>query len=283
MKPSISVITAVYNGSKYIRDCLKSVNSQTFPVEHIIIDGGSTDNTLEVVRAHVPDAHIVSEHDNGVYDAMNKGIRFASGEIIGILNSDDFYTSPHVLEKVAKVFENPDVDVCYGDLLYVAETDSTLPSRQQATSFRTVRYWKSGQFTPDKFYRGWMPPHPTFFVRRRVYEQYGLFNIDLGTAADYEIMLRFLLKHRVTAVYIPEILVKMRTGGASNANLISRITANRMDRKAWEVNGLKPFIWTLFQKPLRKLFQWITRPPGEQLSPGDILAAGVPYRAVKEG
>lgn len=260
MKPSITVITAVYNGSSNIRDCLNSVKSQSVPVEHIIIDGASTDNTLEVVRAHNPSACIISEPDNGIYDAMNKGIRLASGEIVGILNADDFYASPYVLAKVAKVFEDPNIDACYGDLLYVAEILSNLSIQQQSMSFRTIRYWKSGPFNPDKFYWGWMPPHPTFFVRRRVYDQYGLFNINIGTAADYEIMLRFLLKHKVATVYIPEILVKMRIGGASNANLNSRINANRMDRKAWEVNGLKPYPWTLFLKPVRKICQWIARP-----------------------
>jgi glycosyltransferase len=129
-------------------------------------------------------------------------------------------------------------------------------------SFKIVRYWQSGPYNPKKFYHGWMPPHPTFFVRRSVYEKYGLFNIDLGTAADYELMLRFLLKHRTRCTYIPEVLVCMRVGGASNRSLAARLKANRMDRKAWEVNGLRPYPWTIAMKPLRKIPQWWCRPMG---------------------
>lgn len=256
----ITIITASYNSSLTIQDCISCVTSQSFPCEHLIIDGASTDNTLEIVKAINPQARIISEPDNGIYDAMNKGIRNASGKIIGILNADDFYASPDVLSSVAKVFENPDIDACYGDLLYVAETPSSPSATQQSPSFKTVRYWKSGAFNSDKFYRGWMPPHPTFFVRRRVYDQYGLFNLGLGSAADYELMLRFLLKHKIRTAYIPEILVKMRTGGASNSSLNSRMQANLMDRKAWEINGLMPYPWTLFLKPLRKIPQWFAKP-----------------------
>jgi glycosyltransferase len=260
LNPSITIITAVYNGSSTIADCLKSVNSQTVSVDHIIIDGASTDNSLELVRQISPHTRILSEPDHGIYDAMNKGIALATGDIVGILNADDFYASPDVLAHVAKVFADPLVDACYGDLLYVAETQSPLTNQQQSAAFKTIRYWKSGAFNPDKFYWGWMPPHPTFFVRRRLYDQFGFFNLNLGSASDYELMLRFLLKHKAATVYIPEILVKMRTGGASNANISNRIKANQMDRQAWEVNGLKPYPWTLYLKPLRKLSQWIVRP-----------------------
>ena len=127
-------------------------------------------------------------------------------------------------------------------------------------NYRIVRYWKSGDYNPQKFYHGWMPPHPTFFVRRAIYEKYGLFNLELSSAADYELMLRFLLKHKITTTYIPEVLVKMRTGGMSNASLKNRFRANRMDRKAWEVNGLKPYPWTLWMKPLRKVGQFFSKP-----------------------
>ena len=157
-----------------------------------------------------------------------------------------------VLERVAGVFENPSIEACYGDLVYVKAL--TRDSKQ------VLRYWKSGPFHPDKFKWGWMPPHPTFFVRRSVYEKYGLFNLDLGSAADYELMLRFLFKHRIKVAYIPEVLVCMRAGGVSNASVKNRVNANLMDRKAWEVNGLKPYPWTLFLKPLRKLPQWFMKP-----------------------
>lgn len=268
--PQISIITATFNAASTIAGCLTSVKSQTIPVEHIIIDGASTDNTMELIREIIPHSKILSEPDNGIYDAMNKGLRRATGEVIGILNADDFYAVPDVLAKVAEVFENPEVDACYGDLVYVKEVgQGVIPaegsnrayhSSPSTQKFHILRYWKSGPFDPHKFYWGWMPPHPTFFVRRRVYEQYGLFNLNLGSAADYELMLRFLLKHRINVKYIPEILVYMRAGGASNESLKARLKANRNDRAAWEVNGLCPYPWTIPLKPARKISQYFLRP-----------------------
>ena len=247
----ISVITAVRNGADTISDCIKSIQSQTVPVEHIVIDGGSTDSTLEIIEEYKSDiAQVVSESDKGIYDAMNKGLRLVSGDVIGILNADDFYAGPEALEKVANAFSYESVDSCYCDLVYVNSKNSN----------QVLRYWHSGGFKPKKFYWGWMPPHPTFFVRRHVYEKYGLFNIDLGSAADYELMLRFLFKNKIRTVYIPEILVKMRSGGVSNASLKNRFMANRNDRLAWKANGLKPYPWSLWLKPLRKIPQYIRRP-----------------------
>ncbi len=173
----------------------------------------------------------------------------ATGDVIGILNADDFYPSDDVLAKVSAVFSDPKVEACYGDLKYVDPVNVN----------KTVRYWKSGNYNQKKFYSGWMPPHPTFFVRRSIYEKYGAFNLDLGTAADYELMLRLLLKHGINAVYIPDVLVHMRTGGKSNLSLLNRLRANRMDRRAWSVNGLKPYLWTIPLKPLRKMSQWVMR------------------------
>jgi glycosyltransferase len=295
----ISIITATWNASATLRDCLDSVKAQkgtgTFgasPLEHIIVDGGSTDGTLEIVRDHAsrgqapdgasPRTRFISEPDNGIYDAMNKGIRMATGEIVGLLNADDFYADGRVLERVAKVFEDPEVEACFGDLVYVREMlncasrvklapvaplnrlkDPSIQRFNHSTvqpGFTILRYWKSGSFSPGKFKWGWMPPHPTFFVRRSVYERFGLFNLDLGSAADYELMLRFLLRHRVRTAYIPEVLVNMRAGGVSNASLGNRLRANRMDRKAWEVNGLRPYPWTLFFKPMRKVPQYFLKP-----------------------
>jgi glycosyltransferase involved in cell wall biosynthesis len=245
---TISIITATYNSSSTVKDTLGSVKNQTYrEVEHLIIDGLSKDHTLDIVKAYPHVAKVVSEKDKGIYDAMNKGIRHATGDVIGILNSDDFYASPEVLARVAKAFEDPSVDAVYGDLVYVHHEDTS----------RIVRRWKSGNYTPRSFYFGWMPPHPTFFVRRKVYEEAGTFNLSLRSAADYEIMLRFLLKHQYRAAYIPEVLVKMRIGGMSNASLKNRLRANREDRKAWEINGLKPYFFTLYLKPLRKLNQWL--------------------------
>ena len=246
----ISIITVTRNAAVTLPDCLISIARQDIAAEHIIIDGASTDNTMAILNDHLGQiAKIISEQDQGIYDAMNKGIQLASGEVIGMLNADDYYPAHDVLSKVSGVFDDPAVEACYGDLVYVDKNDRN----------RQVRYWRAGDYNPKKFYRGWMPPHPTFFVRRNVYERYGRFKPELGTAADYEIMLRFLLKHQIKTVYIPEVLVHMRTGGASNVTLINRIRANRMDRKAWEVNGIRPRPWTLYAKPIRKLGQWIIK------------------------
>lgn len=247
---AISIITATYNAEKTIHDCINSVKNQTASsIEHILVDGKSTDHTISIAERHSHFNHIISEPDNGIYDAMNKGIELASSRIIGILNCDDFYPSNQTLAKVLNTFTDPSIDACYGDLIYVESTDTN----------RIVRNWKSGSFKPNKFYWGWMPPHPTFFVRRSVYEKYGLFNLELGSAADYEIMLRFLVKHQVKTAYIPEVLVKMRAGGVSNASLKNRLLANKMDRKAWKVNDISPYPWTVPIKPVRKIGQWFCK------------------------
>ncbi len=244
---AISIITAVFNGARTIEGCIQSIVGQSLPPEHIVVDGGSTDGTLEIARRHVRGAaKVVSGPDRGIYDAMNRGIALASGEVVGILNADDFYPASDILEKVAAFFADPTVDACYGDLNYVRETNTE----------KVVRRWRSGAYDAKRFYQGWMPPHPTFFVRRRCYEKFGRFRLDVGSAADYELMLRFLLKHRIKAVYLPVVMVHMRTGGASNASLINRLRANRMDRRAWQVNRLTPWPWTMLFKPLRKIGQY---------------------------
>jgi len=247
---TVSIITATFNAETTLSDCIESVSEQSVDVEHIIIDGASTDGTLKLVE-HYRDslAKVVSEPDKGIYDAMNKGLKLATGDVIGILNADDFYSSGDVLEKISAIFSDADVDACYGDLVYVDSKDTN----------KVTRYWHSSKFNSRKFYWGWMPPHPTFFVRRSVYEKQGLFNLNLGSAADYEIMLRFLLKQRLKVVYIPEVLVRMRTGGESNVSLSNRLKANRNDKKAWVVNGLRPYPWTILFKPLRKVGQWFFR------------------------
>jgi glycosyltransferase len=249
--PSISIITAVWNAAETIGRCIASLRGQNIPVEHIVVDGGSTDGTREVLEAHRGAlAHLVSEPDRGMYDAMNKGIGLATGEIVGILNADDTYADGEVLRRVCATLERTGSDSLYGDLDYVDQADES----------RVVRRWRSGEFRPEAFYWGWMPPHPTFFVRRSVYERFGLFRLDMGTAADYELTLRFLLKRRISCAYIPDVLVRMRTGGRSNISLAARLRANRMDRHAWTVNGLRPYPWTIPLKPVRKLRQyWVER------------------------
>ena len=244
----ISIITATFNTEKTVRHCIQSVAEQSVQAEHIVVDGGSADRTFDIVSEYKTDiAQAVSEKDNGIYDAMNKGISMISGKVVGILNADDFYPAKDVLKKVLAAFKDPSIGACYGDLWYV---DEQRPDK-------VVRRWHSGAFQRSKFYWGWMPPHPTFFVRKELYDLYGRFNLDLGSAADYELMLRFLLKHRVNAAYIPEVLVHMRAGGVSNASLSNRLEANRMDRQAWRVNSMRPLPWTTVMKPVRKIMQWL--------------------------
>lgn len=246
----ISIITATYNSAATVQDSLESVAAQSYqPIEHIIVDGLSADNTLEIVARYPHVARVSSEKDKGIYDAMNKGIGLATGEVIGILNSDDLYAHPAVIENVMRQFEDPQVEAVYGDLQYVSQRNTS----------KVVRTWKAGNFRKKSFFYGWMPPHPSFFVRKSVYERFGLFNLSLKTAADYEIMLRFLFKNDVEVRYVKDILVKMRTGGASNATLKGRWKANREDKKAWLINGLRPRFFTLALKPIRKIKQFVIK------------------------
>jgi glycosyltransferase involved in cell wall biosynthesis len=240
----ISIITVARNAAGTIGDCLGSVAGQSVRPEHVIVDGASTDGTLEIVRGWTGHpVRVFSGPDQGMYDAMNKGLECVTGDIIGILNADDVYADGEVLERVREAFEDGSVEACYGDLVYVKEEGrrkkaekgqpSSRPSSEQRISNGDVRadrstetrgytearggpvtrYWRAGEGSARSFYWGWMPPHPTFFVRRTVYERYGGFRLDMGSAADYELMLRVLVKHGVKAVYMPRVLVRMRVGG----------------------------------------------------------------------
>lgn len=263
----ISIITACLNNAKTVGSMMKSIVSQSYQdIEHIVIDGGSTDGTQVVLNDYMARiSHFVSEPDAGLYDALNKGIERSTGDIVGILHADDFYAHSDVLAGVADVFQDSGVDACYGDLLYV--TDKTDKQnhllkikRKSINGFNIIRYWRAGPYSVNKFKWGWMPPHPTFFIRRDLYDRFGLFRLDCGTAADYELMLRFLFKRRIHCSYIPETLVCMRVGGVSNLNVINRLQANKMDRKAWELNGLSLSPWTILLKPVRKIPQYFVSP-----------------------
>lgn len=246
----ISLITATFNSAATVRDTLQSVQEQDYgTIEHIIIDGGSKDDTLKIAEEFRHIANIISGKDKGIYDAMNKGIAVATGDVIGILNSDDVYAHPSVISAVAHAFTDPSVQATYADLQFV----------QRDNLSKVVRTWRAGSYNRNSFYFGWMPPHPTFFVRRDVYNKAGLFNLELGSAADYELMLRILLKYEIPATYIQQVITKMRMGGVSTASLQNRIKANYRDRLAWKVNGLHPYFFTLYLKPLRKLGQFLQR------------------------
>jgi glycosyltransferase involved in cell wall biosynthesis len=192
---------------------------------------------------------VVSEKDKGIYDAINKGVKLATGEVVAVLNSDDLYVDSGVLSKVMKLFKDSGAGAVYGDLEYVSRDNI-----QEVT-----RYWRSGSYQPGKFLKGWMPPHPAFFIRKSCYDQFGYFHTDFKTSADYELMLRMIHVKGVVPAYLPEVLVKMRVGGQSNVSLKNRIEANREDRRAWLMNGIKPGAFTLIRKPLSKLSQFFSR------------------------
>lgn len=247
----VSIITISYNSAETIEDTIKSVVGQDYPnIEYIIIDGASKDETLSIVGKYKDKiAKVVSEKDKGIYDAMNKGVENATGDIIGILNSDDYYYDESVISEVVQLFEKEKTDGLYADLVYVDRADSD----------KVIRYWKSGEYQQGKFLKGWMPPHPTFFVKKEVYEKFGLYSTDLRSAADYEFMLRVIHKHNISLSYMPRILTKMRVGGMSNVSLKNRWKANMEDRRAWKINGLKPKWYTLTVKPLSKILQFLNK------------------------
>jgi glycosyltransferase involved in cell wall biosynthesis len=245
----ISIITVTFNSAQTLGDTLKSIAFQDYPnIEIILVDGLSNDKTLEIATAfnHLP-ITIISERDQGLYDAMNKGIALATGDIIGILNSDDFYIQSNVISQVMERFQDESIDAVYGDLNYVSSENE----------HRIVRKWKSGEYHSERFLHGWMPPHPTFFLRKKHYNEFGTFDLEFKRAADYELMLRMLFKHQLKASYIPSVFVHMRTGGASNSSLKARREANREDRLAWKKNGLQPRWYTTWLKPISKLLQYL--------------------------
>lgn len=244
----ISVITACLNNADTIEATLRSVTEQELvELEYIIIDGGSSDKTMEIVNAYKSKiARIISDKAEGIYFALNKGIDLATGEVIAFLHADDVYANAQVLSKVMKTMEGKKVDSVYGDLYYVDRNDLS----------KVIRNWKAGEFKKDSFFKGWMPPHPAFFLRKSCYEKFGKFNTTFRSAADYELMLRMLQKNKISVAYLPEVLVKMRVGGVSNVSLKNRVKANREDKRAWKVNGLKPGLFTMIRKPLSKLSQF---------------------------
>lgn len=245
----VSIITITYNSAETIEDTIQSVLSQDYKeIEYIIVDGASKDSTLQIIDRYKSSvSKFVSERDKGIYDAMNKGVAMATGDIIGILNSDDFYADAHVISDIVKTIQQSNSDACYADLVYV----------DRIATNKVIRSWKSGEYRHGDFLRGWMPPHPTFFVKRSVYEAHGNYSLQLRSAADYELMLRFIHKHGIRLSYLPRVITKMRAGGQSNVTLKNRWRANKEDRLAWKMNGLQPGFLTLVRKPLSKLLQYL--------------------------
>lgn len=245
----ISIITATYNSQSFIRDALQSYKAQNHPdKELIIIDGKSEDATLEILAENNEYINtLVSEKDNGIYDALNKGVELSNGDIIGILHSDDFFANDDVLNLVDKKFtEDPSVEAVYGDLQYV---DRENPDK-------IIRNWVAGAYDVSKFKQGWMPPHPTLFIKKSCFKKYGNYNLTYKSAADYDLILRFLFKNQMKTVYIPQVLVKMRVGGLSNKSLKNRINANKEDRLALKLNGMQNPLLVSILKPLSKISQF---------------------------
>lgn len=244
----ISVVTAVFNGEKTIGQAIESVLAQNYPaIESVVIDGASRDATLSILRPYRSRlGKLISEPDEGIYDALNKGIQHATGDVVGFLHADDLFEDEGVIGKVAAAFEDPNIDAVYGDLVYVRHDNIG----------RIIRYWKSGCYDQAALARGWMPPHPTFYVRRTVYEQLGGFDLRYQIAADYDTILRFLVVGKIRAAYIPEVLVRMRVGGISNRSLRTIFRKSKEDLRALRSNrvgGVGVLLW----KNLSKLPQFL--------------------------
>lgn len=250
----ISIVTPVFNDPRVGR-ALDSVFGQrhNHTLEAIVIDGGSHATTLDVLERYRPRLSVLeSEPDGGIYEGMNKGIRRATGDVIGILNADDRYAHANVLRDVMDIFERHDgVQVCYGSMVYVDDVGNA------------CRYWRAGANVRYKWYIGWRPPHPAFFVRRHVYEAHGLFNLDYRIASDYEMQLRLLFMHRLVSIYIDQVLVHMAPGGNSNKSLRNIVKANLEVRRAWLSNGLRGGMLVPVLKPIRKFPQFLRRPPDD--------------------
>jgi len=244
----ISVITAVFNRRDTVADAIQSIQKQTYDhIEHVVQDGGSQDGTLKVLGDHSnANTLLVSAPDSGIYDAINKGIKRATGDVVGLMHSDDYFASDSVLEKVATAFRDPDVDGVYGDLQYVS---AIAPEK-------IVRHWESGDYDPDLLKRGWMPPHPTLYLRTGVFERLGLYDTSYRIAADYDAMLRYLVRGQIKLAYIPEVLVKMRVGGVSNRSLRHIIQKSREDYRAIRTNEIGG-IGTLMMKNFSKVRQFV--------------------------
>lgn len=246
----ISVLTVVLNRVATVGEAIRSVQRQTHaPLEHVIQDGGSTDGTLEIVtRLSTGVTRVESAPDRGIYDAINRAISRATGNVVGLMHSDDVYAHERVLEKVAAAFADPSVDGVYGDLVYVSARDPA----------RVLRYWKSGGYDPARVARGWAPPHPTLYLRREVFERWGAYDTRYRIAADYDAMLRWLVTGRIRLAYIPEVLVRMRVGGESNRSFTCFLTRNREDFEALRRNRVGG-LGTLALKKAQKVSQFLVR------------------------
>ena len=248
----ISIITITFNSSITLHDTIQSVLSQSYPtIEYILIDGASKDDTVSIIKGYESKFNgrmrWISEPDKGLYDAMNKGIRMATGDIVGIINSDDFYHRPDVINKVAEAFQEDGIEAVYGDVRFV----------NPGNLDKTVRYYSSRNFFPKLFRYGFMPAHPTFFTYRRYFEEFGYYKTDYKIAADYELLIRFLYTHKLKSKYLPLEFMKMRIGGTSTASIKSNILLNKEIVRACRENGIWTCMPLLFLKYFIKIFELI--------------------------
>jgi glycosyltransferase involved in cell wall biosynthesis len=248
LKLRVSIITVSLNRVRTITDAINSVLAQTYPeVEYIIIDGSSTDGTTEIIDSFGKSiSKFVSEPDCGIYDAINKGIRIASGNIVGILNSDDFFTDNHIIERVVEVFNNNDIDAVFGDVQFVDRVNTA----------KVVRYYSSKKFNISKFKFGFMPAHPSFFIKRELFEKFGYYKTDYKIGADFELLIRFLYINHIKYKYLEMPFVNMRTGGVSNKTIFSNYTLNKEIARACSENGIKTNLFFIYSKYFTKIFQY---------------------------
>ncbi len=249
----VSIITVTYNSAATLSDTIESIVDQDYPdIEYIIVDGKSSDGTLDIIKRY--EAHVtkyVSEPDKGIYDAMNKGIKIATGDIIGILNSDDFFARKDAVSLIVSAFgQNEKVDGVYGNLYYVDSNDTN----------KIIRFWKSKEYVPKAFYHGWHPAHPTFYVRRNVYEKYGLYDLRFPLSADFELMLRFFECCQIRTKFIDAVLIKMRIGGTTSKSIVPILRGITQCKRAFRVNGLRPPLLYPAYRLFPKLFQFIICP-----------------------
>lgn len=248
----VSVITVCFNSARTIRDTIESVCAQDYPdIEYIIVDGGSTDGTLEIISEYSDSVSIlITEPDRGIYDAMNKGIQVATGDVVATLNSDDFYADKSSVKKLIGHLEKSGTETVFADLVYIDPNDSE----------KIVRYYKSSHFTPEKLRYGWMPAHPTFLAKRSLFDTWGLYSLDYKIASDFEMMVRLFYVAKLSYAYLPEVVVKMRVGGISTGGLRNSWILNKEIVRACQLNGIDTTLPRILMKIPAKLLEYFRRP-----------------------
>lgn len=245
--PKISLVTAVYNGEGWIADCIRSIREQNYPqLEWIVVDGASKDSTVEIVKASGLASRIISEKDRGIYDAMNKGLKCATGQIVGLLNADDEFAARDILWKIARAFEDRKIEAVYADVLYVDPQNTGI----------ATRLYSSKKFSPAQLKYGWVPAHPSLYLRKEIYDRFGYFNADYKIAGDFDFMARIFRTGNLKSIYFPEVWVRMREGGLSNRSLKHRWTVNREIQRSCRENGIKTNLFLLSLRYPMKLLEF---------------------------